>query len=45
MDENYPLAFMVVVENGGAGSDVAAPIAGKVLSACVSYMDEKSVKN
>lgn len=45
MDENYPLAFMVVAENGGAGSDVAAPIAGKVLLACVSYMDEKSVKN
>lgn len=30
-----PLAFVVVVENGGSGSKVAGPIAGKVLQAAV----------
>ena len=36
----YPLAFIVIVENGGSGSAVAAPIAGDVLRACVEAMDE-----
>ena len=34
-DEKYPLAFLVFVEEGGAGSEVAAPIAAEVLRACV----------
>lgn len=34
--EDYPLAFVVVVENGGAGSTVAGAVAGKVLKAAVA---------
>ena len=34
-DEKYPLAFVVFIEEGGAGSAVAAPIAAEVLRACV----------
>lgn len=37
-DENYPLAFIVIVENGGSGSATCAPIAGQVLNACVAAM-------
>ncbi len=37
----YPLAFIVIVENGGSGSAVAGPIAGQVLFACVAAMDEE----
>ncbi len=40
-DPNYPLAFIVIVENGGSGSAVAGPIAGRVLKACVAAMDEE----
>lgn len=32
---DYPLAFVVVVENGGGGSSVAGPIAAKVLNEAV----------
>ncbi len=39
-DETYPLAFICVVENGGAGSDVCVPIVSKVLGACKSWMDQ-----
>ncbi len=38
-DEAYPLAFVVFVENAGAGSSVAAPMAAKVLAACVQCMN------
>ena len=38
-DPDYPLAFIVVVEEGGAGSTTCAPIAGVVLKACVNVMD------
>lgn len=41
-DEKYPLAFMVVVENGGAGSDTCVPIISKVLAGCKDLMDEES---
>lgn len=34
-DEKHPYAFVVVVEHGGSGSQVAGPIAGKVLQALV----------
>ena len=40
-DPEYPLAFIVVVENAGAGSDVCAGIAGRVLSECVSVLDSE----
>lgn len=40
-DNDYPLAFIVVVEGGGSGSGVAGPIAGRVLKACVAAMDEE----
>ena len=33
-DEQYPLAFIVCVENAGYGSTVCVPIASKVLAAC-----------
>ncbi len=38
-DEEYPLAFIVVVENGGAGSDTCVPIISKVLAGCKDLMD------
>lgn len=38
-DEAYPLAFIVVVENGGYGSHTCVPVISKVLSACKSVMD------
>lgn len=34
--EDYPLAFVVVVENGGGGSKVAGSVAAKVLKAAVA---------
>lgn len=33
-DEQYPLAFIVVAEDAGYGSEVCIPIASKVLEAC-----------
>lgn len=33
-DEEYPLAFIVVVENGGYGSSTCVPVLSQVLSAC-----------
>ncbi len=38
-DEEYPLAFVVVVENGGAGSSVCVPILSKVLAQCKELLD------
>ena len=38
-ETDYPLAFIVVVENAGSGSSVCASIAGNVLRACVTAMD------
>lgn len=38
-DEAYPLAFIVIVEEGGYGSTTCAPIAGAVLQACMNAMD------
>lgn len=37
-DSNYPLAFIVCVEDGGYGAQVCLPIASQVLSACVEAM-------
>lgn len=40
-DEEYPLAFIVCVEDGGYGSDVCIPIASKVLAACKNVIDQE----
>ncbi len=37
--DEYPLAFIVIVENGGYGSSVCTSIAGTVLQACMDVMD------
>lgn len=39
--EDCPLAFVVIVENGGSGSRVAGAVAGKVLQAAVKSMAEQ----
>lgn len=38
-DEEVPLAFVVVVENGGGGADVAGPIAAKLLTLAAESLD------
>ncbi len=38
-DPEYPLAFIVVVEDAGSGSAVCTSIAGHVLEACMRSMD------
>ena len=38
-DENYPLAFMICVEDAGYGGTVCIPIASKVLAACKETLD------
>lgn len=38
-DEDYPLAFIVVVENGGYGAHTCVPIISKVLTACKEVLD------
>ncbi len=39
--EEYPLAFIVVVEGGGYGSTTCVPILSKVLAACKSVLAAK----
>lgn len=39
MDEQYPLAFIAVVENAGYGKHICIPILSKVLSACRDVLD------
>jgi peptidoglycan glycosyltransferase len=34
--DDYPLAFVVVIENGGSGSKVAGAVAGRILQAAVT---------
>lgn len=38
-DEQYPLAFIVVVENGGFGRQTCVPILAPVLAACKAELD------
>ncbi len=38
-DEQYPLAFVVFVEDGGYGAQICLPIASRVLAACKASMD------
>lgn len=40
-DEHYPLAFFVVVEDGGYGSRACVPVISKVLSVCKDVLDGK----
>lgn len=40
-DPEYPLAFIVIVENGGSGSGTGVPIASAVLSACKEVLDNE----
>ena len=40
-DEEYPLAFIAVVENGGYGSSACIPILSKVLTACKEVLDRQ----
>ncbi len=39
-EEEYPLAFIVVVEGGGYGSTTCVPILSKVLNACKAVLAE-----
>lgn len=39
-DEEYPLAFVVCVEDAGYGKTVCIPIASKVLAACKEVLDD-----
>lgn len=38
-DPDYPLAFIVIVEGGGAGSTTCTPIVKQVLDSCVVELD------
>lgn len=38
-NEEYPLAFVVVVENGGFGGSTCVPVLSKVLAACKQVLD------
>ena len=38
-DAEYPLAFVCMVENAGAGSEVCVPIVSEVLTACKRLLD------
>ena len=38
-DEEYPLAFIICVEEGGYGGSTCVPIASKVLAACKLVLD------
>lgn len=40
-DEAYPLAFVVVVENGGYGSKTCVPVLKEVLAACKAVLDNE----
>lgn len=38
-DDRYPLAFVCVVEGGGAGAKTCVPVLNKVLKACMAVLD------
>ena len=40
-DEEYPLAFIVIVENGGYGRKTCVPILQEVLAACMETMNRE----
>ena len=39
MDEAYPLAFIVIVEDGGYGASTCVPVISQVLAACREVLD------
>lgn len=39
-DEQYPFAFIVIVEDGGYGKSVCVPIMSRVLAACKAMVDQ-----
>ena len=41
-DDRYPLAFVCVVEGGGAGAKTCVPVLNKVLKACMAVLDAES---
>lgn len=41
-DADYPLAFVMVLEGGNAGSSVCTPVVSQVLNACVVAMQQTS---
>lgn len=41
LDEEYPLAFIVAIENGGYGQTTCMPILGPVLQACKNVLDNQ----
>lgn len=41
-DEQYPLAFVVAVEDGGYGREICVPILSKVLAACKQILDAQT---
>ena len=42
-DEQYPLAFIVAIEDGGYGREICVPILSKVLTACKTILDGNSL--
>jgi peptidoglycan glycosyltransferase len=40
-DEEYPLAFIVCIEDGGYGRPVCVPVLSQVLSACKDLLDSQ----
>ena len=40
-DEAYPLAFIVVVENGGYGSAACVPVLSQILPVCKAELDQQ----
>ena len=38
-DEQYPLAFVIAVEDGGYGREICVPVLSKVLAACKIVLD------
>jgi hypothetical protein len=38
-DEEYPLAFIVAIENGGYGRQTCVPVLAPVLTACKEVLD------
>ena len=41
VDEEYPLAFILVVENAGSGRKTCVPMLSKVLAACKEVLDRE----
>ena len=40
-DEDYPLAFFVVVEDAGSGAKTCIPIISEVLQSCKAILDQE----